>query len=40
MSLMLSKIQLFLDAAAKGESVEIPPSLIEEFKEACGNALE
>lgn len=40
MSLMLSKIQLFLDAAAKGESVGIPPSLIEEFKEACGNALE
>ena len=39
MSLMLSKIQLFLDAAAKGESVEIPPSLIEEFKEAFTGAI-
>ena len=32
-------IQDFLSRATKGEA-EMPPSLVDEFKEACGQALE
>ena len=32
-------IQDFLNRATKGEA-EMPPSLVDEFKEACGQALE
>ena len=43
---VLTKVQLFLDEAsgvAGGKSstrCSIPPAIIEEFKEACGHALE
>ena len=40
MSLLLNQVKIFLERAAKGESGGIPPSLIEDFKEACGEALE
>ena len=39
---ILTKVQVFLHEAlnSDGEGVTMPPHLIEEFKEACGNALE
>ena len=40
---ILTKVQVFLHEALnhqEGKGVEMPPLLIEEFKEACGNALE
>jgi len=39
---ILTKVQVFLHEALNGQDgkVEMPSQLIEEFKEACGNALE
>jgi len=39
---ILTKVQVFLHEAlnSDGEGVTMPPHLIEEFKESCGNALE
>ena len=39
---ILTKVQVFLHEAlnSDGEGVTMPPHLIEEFREACGNALE
>tara|TARA_R110002051_G_scaffold48528_4_gene95639 strand:- start:92 stop:982 length:891 start_codon:yes stop_codon:yes gene_type:complete len=39
-SMLLHKVQHFLEQASRGECDGLPPHLIEEFKEMCGSAIE
>lgn len=39
-SMLLHKVQHFLEKASRGEGEGLPPHLIEEFKEMCGSAIE
>ena len=39
-SMLLHKVQHFLEKASRGEGDGLPPHLVEEFKEMCGSAIE
>jgi hypothetical protein len=39
-SMLLHKVQHFLEKASRGEGEGLPPHLINEFKEMCGSAIE
>tara|TARA_R110000796_G_scaffold104931_3_gene214913 strand:+ start:294 stop:1184 length:891 start_codon:yes stop_codon:yes gene_type:complete len=39
-SMLLHKVQHFLEKASRGEGEGLPPHLIEEFKEMCGSAIQ
>tara|TARA_Y100000588_G_C14269322_1_gene931545 strand:+ start:3251 stop:4132 length:882 start_codon:yes stop_codon:yes gene_type:complete len=38
--MLLHRVQHFLETASRGKSSGLPPSLVEEFKEMCGSAIE